>query len=398
MTDFGKNYLLDEEEEVVTPTPQEVVEDVAKESTPGEEVVEDTVPKEEVVIEPQTPTEEPEQVTKTAEEPKEEVVTTQPEPTSIDDERLLSILKEKSGRDINSLEDFLKEPEPIVDKYSKLSEKTQQFLKFHEETNRDYDEFLKLDTDYTKLSPLEAARERAFEMSGGELDKSEIDEFLEKKLGVDLSNPKDLEKFDIIELKDFGKDYIQRKIKEQELYKQPIKANNPVDGPEMVTLEGGMLMPKAEYDKKVSQRNTYIENIKKSSDNITSSVFKIKVDDNGTDKVMSLSYDYSKEEVLNMASSALDIDNSLEKLFGTKDGLDYAKLQEGLQWASESFREKAIGSIVKKAIAQNTKELLKDSTNANFRTNKKIPGTQETKNLVIPGTEKKNGATVKYEF
>jgi hypothetical protein len=310
----------------------------------------------------------------------------------VSDELFLNYLKEKHGKEITSIEELFKQPEPTnINPYENLNDKAKEFLKYTSETDRSYEDFLSLNKDYTNASPLELAREKAIAISNGKLSEIDVDEYLERKLGIDISE--DMDKFDLIDIESYTSDYKAQKLKEQEAYIKPLEKPK---AQETVTLENGSQMLKADYDKAVHQRQNYLDNIKTTSDNIKASVFEVKIDDNGTDTVMKLNYDYSKEDVLNMASYASDIDNSFQSLFGTDKGLDYAKLQEGMFWASESNRGKAINAIVHKALAEQKDRDMKDEHNTNFNT-KRIPS-NNTQSRTVPVVDTKNNFGVKFDF
>jgi hypothetical protein len=310
----------------------------------------------------------------------------QPEPTNIEslnDDIVKQYFKSIHGQDVESFEELFKKPEPTLNPLDKYSEKTKQYLKFHEETNREYVDFLELNKDYKSLSPLDAARQKVTEMTDGELKGEEIDRFLEKKLNVDLSNPSELEKFDAIEIKAFGKDFIANKIKEQETYKQPIAPKQQED---MVTLENGTRIPKANYEQMETQRQDYINTIKSSADKIKNFEFKVKIDNNGVEQDYDLAYEYSKEDKHNMLTSALDINQTVSKLFKSADGsFNHAQLTESMNWLDPTFRGKMISSLIQKGIAKNTEELMRKEQNIKLG-QKNIPA-QQGKRKIVPLTQ-----------
>ena len=408
MSEIGRNYLSDFMS--AEQAPEEVVEEKTEQVEDNTETTE-TVEADKVVEETTEETTEVETEVKTKENA-EEVIETKTEDTSTDDEviettepvvpeitddAVLNYLKQKSGKELSSIDELFKEPEQKEDPFKGLSEKTRQFLEFNKETGRDYDDFLKLDTDYTALTPLQKAQQKAIEFSDGELTTSDVNEFLERELNVDLSDPNALDKFDAIKLKGYAKDWEKQKIQEQEKYKQPIeKVEENTNAPEIVTLENGFQVSKEQYESMVAHQNQYKESVKAASDNIKASVFQVKFDDNGTERTLDLSYDYSKDEVRKMTESALDIDNAFKELFGNENGIDYAELQEGLFWAKRSNREKAVAAITHKARAEYVKEDTRTKTNANFNT-KQMPDTgKRVKTVPIPGTKPNYG--IKYDI
>jgi hypothetical protein len=295
-----------------------------------------------------------------------------PEPAvnEINDEDVLKYFKEKRGKEFASLDDFFKDPETAADPFEGLSEEALQFLKYNKETNREYDQFKELNRDYSKTNPAELAREKAIAMSDGYLDSSNVDDYLEDELKLDVSDFERLSPIEKMKLKNYGADYLKSQKELQEKYKKPAERKGDV---EMVTLENGEQMSKVKYDKLYDQQKVYQQSIQDSSDKIKVSAYDIKIDDNGTEKVMNVGYEYTKEEVRDMASSALDIDGFYQKAFGGDKGLDYGKLQEGLHWANPAKREKAITAIVHKALAQQAEDFSAIEHNAAPKV-KSIPG------------------------
>lgn len=296
----------------------------------------------------------------------------EPEQTvsEIDDEAVLKYFKEKRGKEFTSLDDFFKDPEPTADPFEGLSEEASQFIKYNKETKRGFEEFKTLNRDYSKTNPAELAREKAIAMSDGYLNNSNVDEYLEEELKLDVSDFDSLSPIEKMKLKNYGSDYLKSQIELKEKYKKPAERKGEV---EMVSLENGEKMPKEKYEKLLNQQQVYQKSIQESSDNIKVSAYDIKIDDNGTEKVMNLGYEYTKEEVRDMASSALDIDGFYQKAFGSDKGLDYGKLQEGLHWANPAKREKAITAIVHKALAQQAEDFAAIEHNAGPKV-KSIPG------------------------
>jgi hypothetical protein len=315
----------------------------------------------------------------------------------LSEDAVLAYLKKSSGKELTSINDLFKEPEKSLDPFEGLSDDAVQFLKYNKETGRSFNDFQELNTDYTKLTPLQVAEKRAIELSGGELEGEEIYQYLEKKLNIDLSDIGAIDKFDLIELKNFGKEYLEKKVLEKETYKKPVERDTKGEGPEMVTLENGVQMQKTEYDKAVIQRQNFEKLLKDSTDNITSSDFKIKIDDNGTETFLDLSYDYSKDEKHNMFSSALDANKSIQEMFSTDNGFDFAGYQQAMYRANPINFGKIVNSLVNKARAEWVEESVKQRTNANFTTKQMPSNNQNSGNgIKIPGTQNNYG--IQYDF
>ena len=290
------------------------------------------------------------------------VVDPKPDANEINDEAVLKYFKEKKNKEYESIDDLFKTPEPTADPFEGLSERTKGFLQFEKETGRGYDQYLAAQRDFSKSNPAELAREKAIAMSDGYLDKSNVDDFLQEELNIDTVDFDELTNVEKVRLKNFSSDYLKSQLELQSKYKMPAEKENQS---EMVTLENGQQMQKEVYDKLKNQQLTYQKSIKDSSDNIKDSAFSIKIDDNGTEKIMKLGYEYSKEEVQNMASSALDIDKFYQDAFSNDKGeIDYAELQKGLHRAHPKNFGKVVSAIVHKALAQQAEEFAAIEHNA----------------------------------
>ena len=326
-------------------------------------------------------------------EPNNEPEPTPAEPTQPEftDEAIVNYLKEKKGKEVNSLDELLKEPEPTADPFESLTEDAKGFVKFNKETGGDYNQYQFVQRDLSQTNPAEIAREKAIAESDGYLNRDNVDEYLTEELNVDVTDFDSMSPLEKMKLKKYGSDYLNKQKELQEKYKQPAQSKNQT---EMVTLENGQQMPKETYNQLLDQQKKYQDSIKKASDNIKASNFEVKIDNNGTEKKMNLDYEYSKDDVHDMTSSALNIDEFYQKAFGSENGLDYAKLQEGLHWANPQKREKSITAIVHKALAKQAEEFTEMEYNAGVKTKSMPSGTDSKSKIPVTsfrGGSQKNG-------
>ena len=135
---------------------------------------------------------------------------------------------------------------------------------------------------------------------------------------------------------------------------------------EYVTLENGAVMLKSQYENLVNTRQQEISKAKEAVNSVTNSDFKITIDDKGTQKEMNFAYEYSEEDKQSMVSIVSDIDGVVASRYGSEKGFDHKRFAEDMQWSDPKFREKAIASLLHKAIASNTEEVLKERGNVNF--------------------------------
>jgi|GEM_PF-5260878 len=283
--------------------------------------------------------------------------------SAIPDNVLIEILTKKTGRNIASLDEL----KPFSNPLEKISPEAKAFLDYNIETGRGIDDFRKLNEDLTSISDIDMARNKA-RISSGRMDLTDdqCDAYLEKILDIDLTNPDDLDVADSIALSGYQKDYREQKIQEQSKYKVALEnpRNTPenVIGDDMVSLEDGTIMPKANYDTYLRNRENYLNAVNAAANKITASSFKVIFDDQGVEKPMNFSYEFSNEDKQEMLSHSQETSKVFE-LF-TKDGvMNHEELMQSIWWVNPKNREKAISSLIHKAVAQNTLELLKEKSN-----------------------------------
>ena len=389
MTGIGKNFLSEFAKDKPTTPPATPPVETTVDTPPATPPVDNTPP---VDTPPTTPPTEakptdtpPPPTTPPADDVKKE----------IDEDAVKAFFKEKYGKEIDSIDNLFKEPSQVEDPLEGVSDEMKGYLKYHKETNgRTFEEFKALNRDFTKLSPLDIAREKAITQSKGKLSTADVDEYLENKLNIDLSDANNLDKFDLIDIEAFGGDYLKEQLANKEKYLKPIE--KPAT-PELITLDNGSQMTKEAFEAAKEKRSQYVQSIESVADKITAASFEIKIDENGTERTMPLSVDYSKEDLHSMRSNALDIDKAFVDMFGDKKGaLNPIDLQEGLFFAKRSNREKMIHKIVHKALAEQAKEYLRDEHNVPANT-KQMPSKNGTsKTVPIPGAPSNYG--VKYNF
>lgn len=312
-------------------------------------------------------------------------------PSELSEDQVKEYLKNKYSFDGELTEDVFKPREtssPTADPLEGYSEEAKAFLK----SGRSFDEFLELSKDYSKISPLEIAREKAIKLSNGQLTRKDVDAYLERKLGFEINDPENLEKFEQIELQNYGRDYLDQKIAKQEELKKATP-NRVTENEDVVTLENGAKMPKEQYDKLIIERKNYLDSLKASSDNIKEVMFSVDFDNKGEKQNIDVSYDFSKDDKHQMMSSASDIDKTFNEMFRTKDGaIDPVKVQQAMFWINDESRTKAIKTMINKGIAQALEQNLAEENNFEVNTNQHSNDKNQGKKVVqIPGANSTNG-------
>ena len=149
----------------------------------------------------------------------EEVIqeTTTPE---LKDEDVLSYIKGRYNKDINSVDELFKEREANEELPSDVS----AFLKYKKETGRGIDDFMKLSKDFSKLSPEKLLAEY-YSATESDLDDEDINYMIEDRFGYDpdFDEEKDIKKKEIAKKKELAK--AKKFFEDQkEQYKSPLES------------------------------------------------------------------------------------------------------------------------------------------------------------------------------
>lgn len=272
------------------------------------------------------------------------------------------------------------QPEKVVEKIIEkvevnpyeglMDDEDKAYFNFKKETGRSRKDFEALNSNLDEIPKIDLARERVRKESGINLTNEQIDEYITDELGIDLE---DMSASNQIKLAAYTKSILEERKAEQEKYRTPIEnkqqpesKNENAQQNEYVTLENGALMLKSQYDNLVNTRQQAILQAKEAVNSVTNSDFKITIDDKGTPKEMNFAYEYSEEDKQSMVSIVSDIDGVVASRYGSEKGFDHKRFAEDMQWSDPKFREKAIASLLHKAIASNTEQVLKERGNVNF--------------------------------
>lgn len=280
-----------------------------------------------------------------------------------------NFLKQSKGLEVESIDDLLK-PREVNPYEDVLDEDDKAYLNFKKETGRSRKEFEALNSNLDEIPKIELARERVRKETGLNLLNEQIDEYIADELGIDLE---DMRASDEIKLAAYTKSILEEKKAEQAKFRTPIESKQATENKEQnsnkeeyVTLDNGAVMPKSKYNEMLNTRQQEILKAKEAVNSVTNSDFKITIDDKGTQKEMNFTYEYSEEDKQSMVSIVSDIDGVINTRYSSENGFDHKRFVEDMQWSDPKFREKAINSLLHKAIAKNTEEILKERGNVNF--------------------------------
>lgn len=175
----------------------------------------------------------------------------------IEEEHVLSFIKNKFNKELTSVEDLLKEKEPEIP-----YEDVNAFLKFKKETGRGIEDFMKLSLDYDKIDETALLLEY-LKVQNPELSIEDINFELEEKytFDADLDSESDIKRKEIARKKELvkAKEYF---TKQREQYLTPIETK-------------GFTVPDAEkelyesYKKQLSESNRQVEENQKRSEYFT---------------------------------------------------------------------------------------------------------------------------------
>jgi len=137
------------------------------------------------------------------------------------DEDVLSYIKGRYNKDINSVDELFKEREANEELPSDVS----AFLKYKKETGRGIDDFMKLSKDFNALSPEKLLAEY-YSATESDLDDEDINYMIEDRFGYDpdFDEEKDIKKKEIAKKKELAK--AKKFFEDQkEQYKSPLESS-----------------------------------------------------------------------------------------------------------------------------------------------------------------------------
>jgi hypothetical protein len=222
-------------------------------------------------VEPETKVEVKEDNTQ-AEAPVEEMVEEQPPQLEVqpelNEDEVLSYIGKRYGKQINSIDELVskrEDSEPLPDDVA-------AYLKYKKETGRGFNDFAKLQKDYSDLSPDALLKEYYFITEEG-LDPEDIDDMLEEfKVDEDIHEPTDIKKIKLAKKKEIAK---AKKFlrQQQEQYKQPLESRErsaSVNNDELIEYRQYLESAKTQQDDANHKREWFV----KKSDEVFSSEFK----------------------------------------------------------------------------------------------------------------------------
>ena len=142
-----------------------------------------------------------------------------PEIKELDEQEVLSYIGKRYGKEINSIDELVSEREES----EPLPEDVAAYLKYKKETGRGFNDFAKLQRDYSDLSPDALLREY-YTITEEGLDSEDIDDMMDEfTVDEEIHEASDIKKIKLAKKKEIAK--AKKFLREQqEQYKQPLES------------------------------------------------------------------------------------------------------------------------------------------------------------------------------
>lgn len=145
------------------------------------------------------------------------------------EEEVLSFIKDRYKKEINSVDELFAQREADVD----LPEDVSAFLKYKKETGRGINDFMKLQEDFDQMNPDQLLRDY-YSVTENDLDSEDIEYLMSEKFSYD----EDLDEDSEVKAKKIAKKRELAKAKKyfnelKETYKVPIESKAPVNEDEL---------------------------------------------------------------------------------------------------------------------------------------------------------------------
>ena len=137
----------------------------------------------------------------------------------LEENEVLSYIGKRYGKQINSIDELISQREEAEELPSDVA----AYLKYKKETGRDFEDYAKLQKDYSELSP-DALLKEYYSITEEGLDSDDIEDIMEDfKFDDEIHEPSEIKKIKLAKKKEIAK--AKRFLKQQqELYKQPLES------------------------------------------------------------------------------------------------------------------------------------------------------------------------------
>ena len=186
----------------------------------------------------------------------------------LDENEVLSYIGKRYGKEVNSIDELISKREDS----EPLPEDVAAYLKYKKETGRGFEDYAKLQKDFSDLSP-DALLKEYYSITEEGLDPEDIDDMLEEfKVDEDIHEPTDIKKIKLAKKKEIAK---AKKFlrQQQEQYKQPLESRErsaSVNNDELIEYRQYLESAKTQQDDANNKREWFV----KKSDELFSPEFK----------------------------------------------------------------------------------------------------------------------------
>ena len=326
------------------------------------------------------------------EAPVEEVVEEQPPqleaPTELNEDEVLSYIGKRYGKEINSIDELVsarKESEP-------LPEDVAAYLKYKKETGRGFNDFAKLQKDYTDLSPDALLREY-YSITEEGLDSEDIDLLMEDfDFDEEIHEPTEIKKIKLAKKKEIAK--AKKFLKQQqEQYKQPLESRESsasANNDELIEYRQYLESAKTQEEQANQKRNWFV----KKSDQVFNTEFKgfkFNVGDNDVVYTPGSASELRKaqETPLNFVNKFLDSNGFIKDAEGYHKSLAVAMNPEKFaQFFYEQGKSQATDDVIRKTKNINMSERTAPEVSAKSGLQVKAVSQPSSKGLRIKSIKK----------
>ena len=286
------------------------------------------------------------------EAPVEEVVEEQPPQLEaqpeLNEDEVLSYIGKRYGKEINSIDELVSKREDS----EPLPEDVAAYLKYKKETGRGFEDYARLQKDYSDLSPDALLREY-YTITEEGLDSEDIDDMMDEfTIDEEIHEPTDIKKIKLAKKKEIAK---AKKFlrQQQEQYKQPLESRErsaSESDDELIEYRQYLESAKTQQDDANHKREWFV----KKSDEVFSSEFKGFKFNIGEDEIVYTPGSASElrkaqETPLNFVNKFLDSNGYLKDAEGYHRSLAIAMNPEKFaQFFYEQGKSQATDDVIRK--------------------------------------------------
>ena len=326
------------------------------------------------------------------EAPVEEVVEEQPPeieaPTELNEDEVLSYIGKRYGKEINSIDELVSQREES----EPLPEDVASYLKYKKETGRGFNDFAKLQKDYTDLSP-DALLKEYYSITEEGLDSEDIDLLMEDfDFDEEIHEPTEIKKIKLAKKKEIAK--AKKFLKQQqEQYKQPLESRESsasANNDELIEYRQYLESAKTQEEQANQKRNWFV----KKSDQVFNTEFKgfkFNVGDNDVVYTPGSASELKKaqETPLNFVNKFLDSNGFLNDAEGYHRSLAIAMNPEKFaQFFYEQGKSQATDDVIRKTKNINMSERTAPEVSAKSGLQVKAVSEPSSKGLRIKSIKK----------